>query len=318
MNVDVKKRLDEILLEIAEVKTKSYSEIVDFYFDKINTGDHELTPKMKDDLAYKLVYAITNFYVGVPKYIDKLVDSVDGLEELYESYTSHLTVNCNVCGEFINLHPYATNKRELTMIMGEDGKYAKCFEFGTRKYKFKTSSDTIIIANNLRNVIKTDDNFNYYSIDQLKETELLTQSFIKDNILVGYVGNTTAQVYNDDGIVTILSSDIDEYWYDENVPDDHEDSKASFMEWLNEYGSLEVYEQAEKLGLIDKSKIGTVSCSLWWIMATDKDNIDFEKFLASGDDYVEITVEPNTNYIFELEFKRRGDYDLHTYKIYKE
>lgn len=314
----IQKRLDEILKEIEVLKTKDYPEIVDHYFDKINSGYHVMSDRMKSDLGYKLLYSIISFQVGVPTVIDKVVNSVEQLNELYQSYTSHLTINCDACKEFINFHPSGTNPRELYMIRGEDDKYAKCFDYGIKKYKFKTTSDKLILANdNLRKYIKVENHFEYYSVDNIKSVEELTNSFINNNVTIGYIGCSSINLYKENNEYIIISDNLEEYWFNPDANDEDEDSKASLMQWVEENGSIEMYEQADKLGLINKDSIGSIWCGLWGFMATDKDNIDYEKLISDGEEFIELDVKPNTEYIFEVDYKPSADFNLYSYKIYE-
>ena len=86
-----------------------------------------------------------------------------------------------------------------------------------------------------------------------------TEEWIKNDVVIGYVGNCTARFYQDQDKLHIVNVDVFEWLCPEY--NDYTEDELEYIE-----------EQIKPLGLSDDvEEIGRISCSLWWIMGTDKE-----------------------------------------------
>ena len=152
-----------------------------------------------------------------------------------------------------------------------------------KKYTIKTTSNKFIFLNNVRKIMKDSqiDHLSVQSINSDRGQEAACSGFAGDNIACAYVGNTSTYIFENKG-------------------------KTELKTWWSKK-----WDNAER-----------ICCDLWWITGIDVSQADpykLEEFKKSGYDYVEVDVEPNTEYYFEVNYMdSKFERDCLTHKFYKK
>lgn len=241
----------------------------------------------------------------------------------YSNLHETMYIKCQKCGKTLWLYSDMSGKcslyetenlpdyiRQNVESKGYD--MQECFDISNPiEYRFKTKSDKFVIANDFRELLD-EDIMPKHSISNNLGIHKMTVEFAKNNMFIGYVGNTTCEIgVTDDNKIIVVNTRLDEYSYDSNNKDD----EREFYKWLTEYMDVDYYHQYI-LPIIELKyrNIEYVSCALWWVMGIDASLINVDKIKT---DYVILDVEPNTEYKFTVDYNLAGDGKCYHYQIEK-
>lgn len=205
--------------------------------------------------------------------------------------THGFNITCGFCDQVLNL--YLSDDGVLrpdpeTIEHMKD----ECFEFKNYQFEIKTKSNQYVIANSLIDKFKTNirDHLRDCDINALQGSVEAVRRYAKDGVICPYVGNTS---------IAVSKTESGDYYFHENYRYDPE---------TDEFTDIELH-QVEQLGAI--------CCDLWWIMGADVTDVDMDKVIESGYDYILIDVEPNTTYILDYDMSE-GEIDGKCFKFSKK
>lgn len=302
----------EKIMELDE-KGKN-KEILDFvYPNGIDLKQHQ------NDLDDSIHILLADDFIMKCHQIKSMFKITGNYVNLHET----MYIKCQKCGKTLWLYSdmsgkcslYETDKlpdfiRQNVESKGYD--MQECFDVSKPiEYRFTTKSEKFVIANDFRELLD-DDIMDKHSISNNAGIHEMTKEFAKNNMFIGYVGNTTCDVgITDDNKIIIVNTCLDEYFYDSNNKEDEKE----FFEWLQEYNDIDYYNKYIK-PVIELNYHDTehISCSLWWVMGIDASLINVDKIKT---DYVILDVEPNTEYKFTVDYTIAGEGNCYHYQIEK-
>ena len=173
-------------------KKRKYGEILKLvYPNGIDTKMHHI-----DDESFEILL------------VDELLMKMQQIKVSYESLGKYINlhdtlfIRCPTCGKPLWLHSASDGtcvlydkdklpKHILKHLENKECDMYSCFDLTKPiEYKFKTKSDKFVIANDLRNLMPVDF-MDGHSINNNLGIHEMTTEFAKNNMFIGYVGNTT-------------------------------------------------------------------------------------------------------------------------------